>query len=543
MNADLLLDNLAPIAAGPGGVARLRELILKLAVRGNLGTQHLMDEPVSMLLEEIRKEKGRLGKGGKLRKEISSKSLDGADLPFTIPKNWMWTSFGEVTFNRDGERIPIQKSERETRHGPYDYYGASGVIDSIDGYLFDKPLLLIGEDGANLINRSTSIAFIAHGKYWVNNHAHVLDGISITFLRYLEIYINSINLQPYITGMAQPKMNQAKMNSIPVPLPPLAEQHRIVQKVDRLMALCDDLESRQQAEREERHRLRTASLRALEEAATAEEAERAWAHVAGEFGRLVDTVEDAKEFRALLLQLMVKGVLSFSLPDNVQSNISDSATGFSSQWELSTFESIFQFIDYRGETPKKETSGIRLITAKNVRFGYINKLPEEFISPLTYQSWMTRGFPQTGDILITTEAPMGNVAVLTVDEPIALAQRVIDLHPKQEINTNFYQYLIMSRLVQNSITANSSGMTATGIKAARLKKIYLPIPSLAEQNRIVEKIDRLMAHCNGLEAGIRARDAALEAFAAAACRAVLEGSAPGAAPAGVRATGQQRLPV
>jgi type I restriction enzyme S subunit len=102
---------------------------------------------------------------------------------------------------------------------------------------------LIGEDGANLINRSTPIAFIARGKYWVNNHAHVLDGISEGFLRYLELFINAIDLKPYVTGTAQPKMNQAKMNSIAVALPPLAEQHRIVAKVDELMALCNRLEA------------------------------------------------------------------------------------------------------------------------------------------------------------------------------------------------------------------------------------------------------------------------------------------------------------
>jgi type I restriction enzyme, S subunit len=88
--------------------------------------------------------------------------------------------------------------------------------------------LLIGEDNANLINRSTPIAFIARGKYWVNNHAHVLDGISEEFLRYVELFINAIDLKPYVTGTAQPKMNQAKMNSIPVAVPPFAEQRRIV---------------------------------------------------------------------------------------------------------------------------------------------------------------------------------------------------------------------------------------------------------------------------------------------------------------------------
>lgn len=146
--------------------------------------------------------------------------------------------------NRDGERKPVSADERSTRKGEFDYYGASGVIDKIDKFLFDKPLLLIGEDGANLISRSTPIAFIARGKYWVNNHAHVLDGISENFLRYIELYINAIDLEPYVTGTAQPKMNQAKMNSIIIALAPEAEQIRIVAKVDELIAICDTLKSR-----------------------------------------------------------------------------------------------------------------------------------------------------------------------------------------------------------------------------------------------------------------------------------------------------------
>jgi len=224
-------------------VGTLRQKIRKLAVRGRLVEQEPTDEPASILLEKIREEKDQLINEGKLQKDRPSKLPNGNAAPYSIPNGWEWAQFGQITFNRDGERIPIEKAERATRQGSYDYYGASGVIDTIDEYLFDKPLLLIGEDGANLVNRSTPIAFIAYGKYWVNNHAHVIDGISLEFLQYLELYINSIDLVPYLTGMAQPKMNQAKMNSIPVPLPPPAEQHRIVAKVDALMVLCDNLEA------------------------------------------------------------------------------------------------------------------------------------------------------------------------------------------------------------------------------------------------------------------------------------------------------------
>jgi type I restriction enzyme S subunit len=229
--------------------AELRKSILTLAVQGKLVPQDANDEPAISLLQRIATLKASLESNGKLRGSTLVTPLPIDEMAADIPSSWCWARFGEVMINRDGERIPVSKEERETKKKIYDYYGASGIIDKIDDYLFDKPLLLIGEDGANLVNRSTPIAFIARGKYWVNNHAHVLDGFSEDFLRYIEIYINAINLEPYVTGSAQPKMNQAKMNSIPIALPPLAEQRRIVAKVEQLMALVDELERQQELSR------------------------------------------------------------------------------------------------------------------------------------------------------------------------------------------------------------------------------------------------------------------------------------------------------
>ncbi|MBA9078754.1 restriction endonuclease subunit S [Rufibacter quisquiliarum] len=228
-------------------VKKLRETILQLAVQGKLTSawrqQNPTVQPAAQLLQQIQAEKAQLVKEKKIRKEESFYPLPSKEKLEVLPEGWNWYRFGELTINRDSERVPLSKSEREHRKGNFDYYGASGVIDKIDKYLFEKDLLLIGEDGANLINRSTPIAFIATGKYWVNNHAHVIDAIDFRILRYLEVYINSINLESYITGMAQPKMNQKYLNSIPVALPPLAEQEAIVAKVDQLMQMCDELEN------------------------------------------------------------------------------------------------------------------------------------------------------------------------------------------------------------------------------------------------------------------------------------------------------------
>ena len=224
---------------------RLKKSILQEAITGKLVPQDPNDEPASVLLDKIRKEKAKLVKAGKLKKkDLIETPISKDEIPFEIPESWEWVRFGTITYNRDSERIPLSVDERSILEKRYDYYGASGVIDKVDKYLFDKPLLLIGEDGANLINRSTPIAFIARGKYWVNNHAHVLDFINEDLMQYMCWYINAISLVEYVTGTAQPKMNQVKMNSILVALPPLAEQHRIVAKIEELLTKIDKLKTK-----------------------------------------------------------------------------------------------------------------------------------------------------------------------------------------------------------------------------------------------------------------------------------------------------------
>jgi len=151
--------------------------------------------------------------------------------------------FGDVIDNYDGKRIPIKASERKTTNGDYPYYGATGIIDYVDGFIFDGERLLISEDGANLVARKYPIAFIATGKYWVNNHAHIVDAKpELTTNHYLETYFAWVNLDPYITGAAQPKLSQKKLNTIPIPLPPLEEQKRIVAHLDGLSERVQTLE-------------------------------------------------------------------------------------------------------------------------------------------------------------------------------------------------------------------------------------------------------------------------------------------------------------
>jgi type I restriction enzyme S subunit len=146
---------------------------------------------------------------------------------------------GELALNLDNRRRPVTRDVREP--GPIPYFGASGVVDYVKDYIFDGDYLLVSEDGANLLARSSPIAFSVSGKTWVNNHAHVLEFSTYEDRRFVEIYLNSIDLAPYVSGAAQPKLNKANLNQIAIPDPPFDVKKRTVATLDKFDAALSDL--------------------------------------------------------------------------------------------------------------------------------------------------------------------------------------------------------------------------------------------------------------------------------------------------------------
>ena len=137
--------------------------------------------------------------------------------------------FDEVTINFDKKRVPLSGAQREKRQGKYRYYGAQGVIDHIDDYIFDGTYLLIAEDGENLKSKKQNIAQVVDGQFWVNNHAHIVQGNELCDTRYLCYLLNSMDLSGYVTGSAQPKLSQANLNAVTLFLPHITIQKKIVE--------------------------------------------------------------------------------------------------------------------------------------------------------------------------------------------------------------------------------------------------------------------------------------------------------------------------
>ena len=535
------------------GIKKLRELILELAVRGKLVPQDVDDEPASELLKRIQAEKSSrlrhppFTKGGKtaaaaLTTPPLAKGGQGGitedEKPFELPKGWEWARFGDVLISRDADRIPVSAEDRQFRKGEYDYYGASGVIDKIDKFLFDKPLLLIGEDGANLINRSTPIAFIARGKYWVNNHAHVLDGTSEDFLKYIELYINAIDLVPYVTGTAQPKMNQAKMNNIVLGLPSEAEQRRIVAKVDELMALCDQLENQHSnaAEAHEKlvsHLLGTLLIPSqpplLQRGGGEDGGDSNWQRIAAHFDTLFTTDASIDALKQTLLQLAVMGKLvpqdvddepASELLKRIQaekakliaegkirkgqplSSISEQEKSFHLPvgWG---WVRLGQIGDWgAGATPLRSVSSYYggktpWFKSGELTADYIES-SEETITELALKDCSLR-LNQPGDVLIAMYgATIGKTAILKVLG--TTNQAVCACTPNTGI---FNRYLlVLLKATKSNFIGQGAGGAQPNISREKIISTIVAMPPTAEQHRIVAKVDELMALCDHLKSRI-----------------------------------------
>lgn len=515
------------------GIKKLRELILELAVRGKLVPQDPNDEPASELLKRIAAEKAELVKQGKIKKQKPLPEIREDEKPFELPEGWEWIRLGDATINRDSERIPLSSDERSNRQGIYDYYGASGVIDKIDNFLFDKTLLLIGEDGANLINRTTPIAFMAHGKYWVNNHAHVLDGVCVSFLEYICLYINSISLEQYITGTAQPKMNQAKMNTILLGLAPKREQSRILSKVNILMSLCDQLEQQSLTSLDAHQQLVETLLASLTDSQNAEELAENWARISQHFDTLFTTEASIDALKQTILQLAVMGKLVPQDPNDEPASellkrieqekaqlvkegkiknqkplppVSDKEKPFElpKGWEWCKLQNITSKVtDGDHKTPARTNSGYKLLSAKNVRDGYIDYNNCDYIAEADYLKSRERCLPEVGDLLIVSVGgTIGRSSLIKENANFALVRSVAIIKPLL-FNSNYLKFSMDSLLLQKVIHETKRGGAQPCLYLSEISNFLFPMPPEKEQKRIVSKIEHLLSICARLKSRLQ----------------------------------------
>ena len=491
---------------------QLKNSILQWAIQGKLVPQDPNDEPASVLLDKIRQEKERLIKEKKIKRDKNAsiiyrgednsyyekilatgevKCID-EEVPFEIPKGWEWERFGNIMINKDSERVPLSVAQRQQLKKTYDYYGASGVIDKVDKYLFDKDLLLIGEDGANLINRSSPIAFIARGKYWVNNHAHVLDVCSGMALSYVALFINAISLVDYVTGTAQPKMNQEKMNSILLAIPPVKEQHRILEKMSMVDAFVDKYASLQT----KLDSLDNSVYELLRKSILQEAIQGKLVPQIAEEGTAQELLEQIKTEKQKLVKegKLKKSALATSIIFRGDDNKYCEKIGKSVQcideeipfeipesWVWVRLENCISLLSGRDLEPSQYNDnkrGFPYITgASNFKNGtlYVNRWTN---SPITIAT--------KGSLLLTCKGTIGAMAFNNIGA-IHIARQVMAIEVYL-INLQYIRYYLQFNI--NALEKNANSIIP-GISRNTILKMLFPLPPLAEQKRIVEKVNQL----------------------------------------------------
>jgi type I restriction enzyme, S subunit len=544
MNSAHLLTYFDRISDAPDAIPRLRRFILDLAVRGKLVEQNLKDGSAFELLNQIQVERECLVKARKIKTPRELEVGEREDEPFALPSQWTWCRLSDVGAIIGGGTPPSEDLDNFTA-------GGSGIAWLTPADLGKKPGLYVAHGSRDLTPkglRSSSATVMPKGSVLFTSRAPI---------GYLAIATNEISTNqgfksviPYImdcnlyialyfrafgkwidskaSGTTFREVPGKIISNLPFPLPPLAEQYRIVAKVDELMALCDWLERAKAEQEDKRDRLAAASLHSLVSSADTPTFCDHVSFYLNQVPSLTTRLEHIKQLRQAVLDLAVRGRLvpqdpndqpvaeALSVSDRTRQATAkedhradagrqvllagDSRWNVPTSWEWRGLADLVLFIDYRGQTPNKVHQGVRLITAKNVKKGFINISPEEFLSESDYERWMTRGLPKEGDVLFTTEAPVGNAAVVCLHERFALAQRVICFRRYGSLDPDFLMLQLLSKEFQSILSKTETGLTAKGIKAAKLKRLPIAVPPPAEQCRIAAKVNELMAICDQLEA-------------------------------------------
>ena len=415
-----------------------------------------------------------------------------------LPNGWNWIPLGQYVENHDGRRVPISRSERESRQGAYPYYGASGVIDTIDGFTHDGEFVLIGEDGANLLTRSKPLAFLTRGKVWINNHAHVLrckPGFPNAYLAY---YINSINLSAYVTGTAQPKLSQSMMNKIPIPVASPEQQIEIVAELEKQFSRLDEAVANLQRVKANLKRYKASVLKAAVEGRLVETE----ASLARREGRTYETGEQL--LQRILEERRTKWAGKGKYKEPGATNVSDLGE-LSEGWTwASAVQACEQVVDCHNKTAPYTSTGIPLVRTTNIKNGRLLLDDTRYVDQPTYEFWSRRCPPEPGDVLFTREAPMGEAGIIPPGVKLCLGQRTMLMRPSPAISSSFLLSALLSPVVKDLIDRVAVGSGVKHLRVGDVERLPVPLPPIAEQARIVAEVDRHLSIIREVEAEVDA---------------------------------------
>jgi type I restriction enzyme S subunit len=523
------------------GIKKLRELILELAVRGKLVPQDAKDEPASELLKRIQTEKAKLIAEGKIKKGMALAAITEDEKPFWLPMGWEWVRFADLVNVLNGRAY--KKEELIDAGTPVLRVG--NLFTSEHWYYSD---LVLEEDkycnkGDLLFAWSASFGpFIWDGdKAIYHYHIWKLDlyGGDLLYKRYLYTFLleQTQKIKAAGHGVMMIHMTKEKMEKLVVYLPPFAEQHRIVTKVDELMALCDQLENQHSNATEAHEKLVSHLLGTLTQSQNAEDFSANWQRIAAHFDTLFTTDVSIEALKQTLLQLAVMGKLvpqdendepASELLKRIQAEkvkliaegkikkdkplppIAEKEKPFKlpKSWEWVQLGTMSEFINGdRGKNyPNRSeyvSNGIPWINTGHIEpDGTLTPLEMNYISKEKFDS-LNGGKIQLGDLVYCLRgATFGKTAIVDPYFEGAIASSLMIIRPNTLLSKEFmYRYLV-SQTGKSQIFRFDNGSAQPNLSANNVKLYVYPLPPLTEQHRIVAKIDELMVLCDQLKSRI-----------------------------------------
>jgi len=542
MNPETFFDKFGLLADTPNGVQKLRELILQLAVQGKLVAQDSNDEPAAVQIQRIKKEK--------LVSEAKSiLPINAEDLPFELPQSWEWVSFRNIVEFNIGRTPKTSASEYWSNNGiPWvsiadmQHHGTISTTKKTVSQRAATDVFKVSPVPAGTILMSFKLTI---GKISILGidayHNEAIISIHPAFPEskdFIYRILPQVALGGKINDAIKGKtLNSGSLTNLLIPFPPLAEQLRIVAKVDQLMTLCDEFEARQQKKQEARLRLNSAALDKLLTAHEPAEFANHWQRVCDNFDLLYDNPETVGELRKAILQLAVQGKLvrqdendepaavllekikaekerfvkekrikiintlplikskeeSFKLPDG---------------WEFVRLGEIVLKLG-AGSTPKGgkeiyQNKGIKFLRSQNVWNRGLFLQNVAYISSEIHQR-MNGTLVKPGDILLNiTGASIGRCAIVPDDFDEGNVNQHVTIVRLIDKTLRYYMHIcLISPLIQDTIMDVQVGISREGLSISQLKEFLIPLPPYEEQHRIVAKVDQLMALCDELEAKLR----------------------------------------
>jgi type I restriction enzyme S subunit len=497
------------------GVKKLRELILELAVRGKLVPQDPNDEPASKLLKKIEAEKARLVKEGKIKKQKPLSSITEEDKPFELPSGWEFTKFGNLYSLEYGNNLPQPK---RSGTGEYSVFGSNGVVGSHKEYCISEPCIVVGRKGsAGALNLCADIGC------WVTDVAYSVVPPNSLSIQFVYKQFHTLGLDILGKGI-KPGLNRNDAYVLAVAIPPIKEQHRIVAKVDELMALCDQLEAQTEASIDAHRTLVEVLLATLSNAKDADELNDNWQTISQHFDVLFTTQASIDQLKQTILQLAVMGKLVKQDPNDEPASkllerIATEKQQLIKDGKIKKQKPLPPITDEEKPLELPEEWGcirlgevINLVSGQHLKpdeysesslvggVPYITG-PAEFgdINP-TYSKYTIekRALAQPNDILVTCKgAGLGKLNV--ADEIVAISRQLMAVQPVK-VNASFLKLIINS--LYSYFQSMGVGIAIPGISREHVTDIVIKLPPTLEQNRIVAKVDELMALCESLKANL-----------------------------------------